>query len=347
MAIRTRASGFARRQVETEEAAWKLLAQLRDKGTDADFVPVLGKWTKAEYKFWIDGGNAVLTAPVMEALLEFQASLNRAFMLLSDGSTNLRGLSEEERATYEAVFKIRRGSSKIEIDLQELCKQFLKSAVGKLSGTQITVIILAFGLLFGGDCYWRAWLEHQKEVTIAETQNQMTKELLSDHRFAAESDLEKMQLMHDTVQDVLGSKALIDASNESRKSFLKAAARVRNTEIAGQSLPPELARPMARNARSLSELDRRVSTFEVLRVDTNVSDGFRVRLRDLSDNTEFFASVRDRMLSENDRLMIQRGEWQKRPIEARVHIIKRRGEVSDARIEEVIRVIGDTTADSE
>lgn len=348
MAIRSRRSALATRRVETEDEAWAILAELADESGDAPaFVPTLGRWTKAEFTFWIDGGNAVLTAPVMEAMLAFQAGINRAFMLATEGSTNLRGLSEEERAEYEAIFKIRRGSSKVEIDLQELCKEFIGKAVGKLTGRQIAVIILAFGLLFGGESYWKAWLEHQKDITVAESQNEQTKELLAAQRFATEADLKKMQIMHDTVKAALGNRDIIEASNESRKSLLKAASKVRNTQVAGQSLPPEIAKPMARNARALSEMDTKIGEFDVLRVDTNVSDGFRVRLRDRSDGIEFFASVRDLMLSENDRKLIQRGEWEKKPIIAQVHITRRRGEVAAARIGEVRGVVGDKLADNQ
>lgn len=348
MAIRPRISGIETRNVESEDEAWRLLALFANGEDDqAPFLPKFGKWPKAEFTFWIDGGNAVLTAPVMEAMLEFQSSINRAFMLAAEGSTNLRGLSEEERSDFEALFKIKRGSSKVEVDLQELCKEFIKTAVGKLSGRQITVLILSFALLFGGEAYWKAWLEHQKDITVAETQNQQTKELLASQHFATEADLKKMQIMHDTVVAALGNRAIVEASNESRKSVLKAAARVRNTQVAGQTLPPEIAKPMARSARSVSELDSRTGEFDVLRVDTNVTDGFRVRLRDRSDGTEFFASVRDRLLSENDRSLIQRGEWEKKPIAAQVHITKRRGEIVAARIGMVSGVVGDELADND
>ncbi len=345
MAIKSRRPDFETLPVESEDEAWRLLA-LFAEGDDHQrpFIPKLGKWPRADFTFWIDGGNAVLTAPVMEAMLEFQSSINRAFMLAAEGSTNLRGLSEDERSSFEALFKIRRGSSKIEVDLQDLSKEFIKTAVGKLSGRQITVIILAFVLLFGGVAYWKAWLEHQKDITLAETQNQQTKELLASQKFASEIDLKKMEIMHDTVVAVLGSRAIVEASNDSRKSVLKAAARVRDTQVAGQSLPPEVAKPMARSARSVSELDSRTGEFDVLRVDTNVSDGFRVRLRDRSDGVEFFASVRDRLLSENDRKLIQRGEWEKKPIVAQVHITKRRGEIVAARIGDVSGVVGDEIA---
>lgn len=110
MAIRIRGPRFERVRIETEAQAWELLEQIRSSDhPELDILPTFAPWPKAEFTFWIGGKNTVLTAPVMEAMLDVQAAINRAFMLVSEGSTNLRSLSEEERQTYEAIFKIRRG----------------------------------------------------------------------------------------------------------------------------------------------------------------------------------------------------------------------------------------------
>jgi hypothetical protein len=328
-------------QIRSEEEAWALLEQLATNDDfDANILPVIKQWAKVEYTFWIDGQNAVLTAPVMRAMLDLQDGINRAFIFINEGTTNLRSLSEEERKSYEAVFKIKRGSSKIDVDLQELCKEFGKQALEKMTGKQIATVIVAFALLFGGNSYWKAWLEHQKDLTVAEANNDQIKELLTAQKYADEADLKKFELMNATIQAALGNRALIEASDEGRKGALKAAARVDGMKVAGATISPEIAKPMARSARTTSEQDTVTNQYDVIRVDTEIDDGFRVRLRDTHTGEEFFASVRERMLSLKDRDLIQQGEWKKKPIEARLLVTRRRGEIVEARVAEVLRVVG-------
>lgn len=331
-------------RINSEEEAWQLLERIRANDfQNVELMPTFGSWAKMQFKFWVDSKNVALTAPVMEAMLEYQKSINRAFMLITEGTTNLRSLSEEERAAYEAIFIVRKGSTKLDIDLQELAKEFVKLAAGKLSGTHITIIALAFALLYAGNSYWKAWLETQKEITISETSSKQTKQILDNQRFAEEADLKKMELMGQAVQAAMGNRGIIDASNDARKSLVRAASKVNETEIAGKLLPPDIARPLARSSRTSADLEAITESFEVVRVDTDVHDGFRVRLRNTKTNELFFASVREVVSSENDRKLIQQGEWSKKPIVARIHLTRRRGQVASARIDEVIRVEGDAT----
>lgn len=329
-------------RINSEDEAWALLERLRSSDfQNSDILPVFGSWPKMEFSFWVGSKNIALTAPIMEAMLEYQKSINRAFLLVAEGTTNLRSLSEEERTAYEAIFVVKRGSTKFDIDLQELLKEFIQLSVGRLSAKQITIMILAFALLYAGGSYWKAWLETQKEITIAESNNAQTRQILDNQRFATEADLRKMELMNQAVMAAMGNRELIDASDEGRKGVLKAASKVQDSEIAGVRVPPEAARPMARKSRTSAEIETATDAFEVIRVDTDVPDGFRVRLKNVKNGEMFFASVRDRLISENDRKLIQRGEWEKKPIVARVRITRHRGEVAAARVDEVMNVLGE------
>jgi hypothetical protein len=329
-------------RIDSEEDAWNLLDRIRSSDfQNVELLPTFGSWATMEFKFWVGGKSVALTAPVMEAMLEYQKSINRAFMLVGEGTSNLRSLSEEERSTYEALFVIRKGSTKLDINLQELLKEFVKMSVGKLNGTNITIIIVAFALLYAGDSYWKAWLETQKEITISETSSSQTKQILDNQKFAEESDLKKMELMNQAVMAAMGNRGIIDASNDARKSVVRAASKVQDTEIAGKQLPPEVAKPLARSSRTSADLETLTDSFEIVRVDTDVPNGFRVRLKSTTTQESFFASVREVISSENDRKLIQRGEWERKSIIARIHLTRRRGEVASARIDEVLRVEGD------
>ncbi len=343
MAVRPRR--LPRQIIRTEEEAWEFLERLAVPNAQIEpFLPVIRQWPKMEFTFSLDSRGIALTAPIMQAMLDYQASINRAFLLVTEGSPNLRSLSEEDRQEFEALFKVYKGSTKLDVDLQELCEKLGKEAMSKLSGTQITIIVIAFALLYAGGSYWRAWLETHKEISVAESSNETTKRILDAQKFATEADLKKYELMNKTLTAALGNRDMIKASDEGREGVLKAAARVKGTKVAGTSIPPEVARPMARNARTPAEEVVVTQFYDVVRVDTDVPDGFRVRLRDTRTGEEFFANVREALSSANDRALIQRGEWSKKPIEARLIVHRRRGSVAKAMIAEVIRVEGDDGA---
>ena len=75
--------GELRCEIRTEEDAWELLRRTNEgEFGDRTVFPKFIGWPKLEIKFWLDDDQRILTAPMMEGLLSFQASLNRAFLLI-------------------------------------------------------------------------------------------------------------------------------------------------------------------------------------------------------------------------------------------------------------------------
>ncbi|TCP93738.1 hypothetical protein C8J42_101189 [Sphingomonas sp. PP-CE-1A-559] len=326
--------------IHNEDEAWALLEDLHSRDfSDDSRLPVITQWPRFHFKFWIAGSQLVLTQPVMQAMVDYQTSVNRAFMLLLENTPVLTGLSEEERKEFEVVFAVKRGSTDLSFNAQELIEKFMEKAVGKLSGKQITVMVIAFAVLFAGYSGWNTYLEHQNEVAKAETASQSMKDVLAAQKFADETDLKRMRILADALTAAHGSHALIEASDEGKKGIVRAAAKVQNTEIGGKMLPPEVARRMARAAPSAPVKKMVVAEYDVLRVDTDVPDGFRVRLKNTKTNQLVFASLRDALVSEEDRALIRRGEWEKKPIIAKVQETWRRGNLASARVEQVIDVV--------
>lgn len=326
--------------IHNEDEAWALLEDLHRQGfTDDSRLPIVTQWPRFHFKFWIAGSQLVLTQPVMQAMVDFQTSVNRAFMLLLESTPILTGLSEEERKEFEVVFAVKRGSADLSFNAQELIEKFMEKAVGKLTGKQITVMVIAFAVLFAGYSCWNSYLEHQNEIAKHEASSQTVKDVLAAQRFANETDLKRTKILTDALAAAHGSHALIDASEEGKKGIVKAAAKVQNTEIGGKQLPPEVARRMARAAPTSPVQKVVTAEYEVVRVDTDVPDGFRVRLRNTKTNELVFASLRDAIVSEQDRSLIRRGEWEKKPIIAKVQETWRRGTLASARVEQVIGVV--------
>lgn len=329
--------------INDEDEAWAFLEGLSRTGfTDDGKIPHINHWPRFHFKFWIEGSQLVLTQPVMQAMIDYQTSVNRAFMIVLENTSILRGLSEEERQDFEIIFKVKKGSTDLSFNAQELIEKFMEKAVGKLTGKQIAIIVIAFALLFTGYSCWNAYLEEQREEAKAEASSKQMKDVLDSQKFASETDLKRMKILADALTAAHGSHALIDASEDGKKGVVKAAAKVQDTEIGNNHLPPEVARRMARAAPSAPEKKIVTAEYEVLRVDTDVPDGFRVRLKNTKTGQTVFASLRDALVSENDRTLISRGEWEKKPIVATVQETWRRGNLASARVEQVINVVEKT-----
>lgn len=330
--------GELRCEIRSEEDAWDLLRRI-DEGEfqDRAIIPKFIGWPKLEIKFWVDSDQRVLTGPMMEGLLSFQASINRAFLLIEEDTTNLRSLSEEDRKREEVRFKIKSGSTGVDPDLISVIKEFVKSAGANMSGREVTVAIIAVALLWASVAAWRAWLDYKAKTAQDDTSSANIKEILNASRVATEADVEKMALMTRAVESALNSRALIETGDEGKWGIIRAASKVDNTTVAGVEVPPETARRLVRNPRTNPSRQQLTSTFRVVRTDPEYPQGFRVKIRDEKTDEEFFAGLRDALISEEDRNIIMNAEWEHTSFHATIAILRHRGEVTSAEIVAVSR----------
>jgi hypothetical protein len=333
----TEENGELRCTISSEDDAWELLRVIESgKYGEAAIIPVFDGWPSNEIVFWVGEEHEVLTAPMMEALLDYQAGLYRSFLLVTDDTTSLRGLSNEERRDYEMRFKVGEGCTKLIPDWDALVNTFINKVVANMTGTQITITVIGFALLFAGGAAWRAWLDHKAKIAADESRNQTAKDFLAAQRFASEADVEKTRMLVGAIERAMGTRALIDASDEGKQGILRAATRVDATEVADIEIAPEAAKRMSRNARTEPELEELRGTFRVKRNDTDHYGAFRIRL-EAENGEEFFAGIRDALVAGDDRKVISEAEWTQTPFWARVEVIRHRGEITNATVVEVAR----------
>lgn len=319
--------------IRSEDEAWDLLQRVEaGEFGDQAIVPRFDGWPATEITFWLGTEHETLTAPMMEALLDVQNGLYRSYMLIEEGTTNLRSLSNEQRRELEVRFQVGEGCTKLLPDLEGVAEKFAEAAVKHMSGTQITVVILVFILAVASHAYLRTWLENRTKKAEREASNDQVRQLLAAQKYASEADERKTELMMGAIERAMGTRALVDASDEGRQGLLRAASRVDSTEVADVEIAPAVAKRVARNARSETEYERIEGRYRVVRVDANPDDGYRVRLEDVDTEQTFFANVRDALASQQDKATIADAEWGKFPIFAQIETAKRRGEIVAATV---------------
>lgn len=277
---------------------------------------------------------------MMEGLLDVQESIYRAFLLLEEDTSNLRHLSEYYREKFEVSFKINSGSTEADPDWPAVAKSFVETVSKKITGKQATVIILIALLSFAGYSSWTAYLDHKAEIAQSETSNRQMADLLESQKKSDENDLKRMELLRDILAENDAAEAIVDASDDAKEGVIRSAKRVDSTEVAGVEISPEAARKMSRIPRAENKAESISGQFTILRNDTTLEEGFRVRLRNVETDEEFFATLRDRAVAPEDRDVIAAAEWNKEPIDAIIAVTRRRGVITKAQIISAQRVGG-------
>jgi hypothetical protein len=324
--------------IKSEGEAWEFFQRaLGGEFADKPLIPRFEGWPSQEIIFWIGDKHEVLTAPMMEALLDYQRGLYRSFLFLTADTTNLQRLSGELRARYEVEFRVGEGCTKLIPDFGGILDKVIEASVGKMTGTELTVTILGIALIWGGVVAWRAWLKHKSEVAANEASNAKTRDFLRNQRFASEAETQRLEIVTRALVQATGSYALVEASTEAKDGIIRAASRVDATEVGGVAITPEVAQRMSRRSRSEPEHSVLEGAFEVLRNDSAPNMRFRVKLRHVESGREFFAYIRDALLAGDDREIISDAEWAQTPFWGRVEIRTTRGEIIDATVVQALR----------
>ena len=204
-----------------------------------------------------------------------------------------------------------------------------------MSGKQATIIILVALLTYGGNTAWSEYLDHKAEiagVAAAQSKDEALAEAFKAFKVNSEADLEQMKFLRELASQTDEGEAILEASEDAKDGVLKSAKRVDSTEVGGVEIPPEAARRMARAPRAENKAENVTGTFLILRNDTTIEGGFRVRLKNTETEEEFFATLRDSIVAPEDRQTIATAEWDKAPIQATVAITRRRGAVVKAQV---------------
>lgn len=306
-------------QIKNESDAWELLeratsGELFPDDVQLDFVgwPV--------FQMGVQGKDWDCTVPtrVMSPLLDVQKDINRAYANVRYGATNLRKLQDEERDDLEVVIKVKKGSSLFDAELWKQLSFIAQAAVGRMNGTEIVVTVLGLGLLFTAPVMYKAWLANRQKEKELDNQISMS-----------EQETERMKVFADAMKM---RPVLVAASEDvdiTQNRLLKVAKPgdllgVKSVQVSSQD-----AEILAKSERARAEDIELDGDFFVLGNRTDISTGFRISVRRMSDSLNVKADV-PMELPHEQKLLIQEAEWQKVPIYLSMNASMLRGAISQA-----------------
>ena len=286
-------------EIGSEEDAWHWL----DRATRGD-VP-----DEVQLRFvgWpvfsldVEGRDWHSTVPtrVMPSLLDVQKDINRAYANVQYQEPNLRRLRDEEKDDLEVVVKVDEGSSKFSADLWTQLGKIAEAAVGRMSGTEITITVLGLALSLVSSVMFRQWLAARKEERQAEQQVDLSKQ-----------ETERLRIMTEAMNqrpEIRAFNADVDAT---RNRLLKATKPGDVMAVAAVPVTAEEAREIVQPERERAREVEIEGEFKILGNRTDKTDGFRITVQRASDELTLTADV-PLQLEYAQQAIIRDAEWSK------------------------------------
>ncbi|EMO6897618.1 hypothetical protein QDZ16_000095 [Pluralibacter gergoviae] len=302
--------------IRNEDDAYALLERIVDKNINAEKLNIeFEGWPNLYVRLKGEQFESTITPTIMKAFIELQAGIHRAYATAAYGTPNAAKLTKSERQMLEIVVKVEPGSSIFTIDFQEMFEKVCGDLIGKMDGTQTLIAIICFALLYFGNSAYKNRLQTRKEIRSEEIKSEEQKALLDNMRFAQEQETERARIMANVAATNPRVHTIEALAQNTQAELLKRSATADSIEIQDIQLTGRQAEELAKNARKPVIDIRLDGLYRILSVDSTDPDGFKVKVRSRASGDEFIAVVQDETLDRAYKQALQRGEWQKKPVE--------------------------------
>jgi hypothetical protein len=318
-------SGLPQISIASEAEAWRALRKALDGGFDNRVISLeVTDWATIQIR--IEGArfDSTITPRLMAGFIDLQKSINRAAARLIYDDDNPNRLTDEDRKALEFVVVVSQGSSKFDISLAEIIKQFIDKVGGKMKGRDVVIVIVTLALLYTAGSAWKSYLDSMAEQAKAETPIRMSQK--ENERLAILKDiLAQKPALREVREDIM------DAHHE----MLKAAAGAKSAEFQGAIVTGSQASELTKAKRERSRQLHLDMDFRVLAVDTTNRELVRVKLR--GKGQEFTAHFKDESLDERQVGRLKDKLMSRELVRLQVNATELRGRYTAAEILSVAR----------
>lgn len=325
--------------LRSEESAWEFLDWLRQHPADADIEDIqLGhaRWAWLQIHYTGSRFNASLTPAIMEALLTLQSGIHRSYALAKYGDERISRLTSQDRRNTEITVQVEPGTTGLEIDGTKIATHFIDVVGHTMNGTQVTVIaVLALVLFFGLSGFKLVLAEMSKNKSKEIDATERAAERAQDVRSAialSQEETKRLEILKGITESFPKVVVVQNEAARVSESMLRSLSSDDTLDIQGVSVPGPVAADILTTPRSSADLISIKSTFQIISVDSSSSDGFRARLRNVSSDEVFSATLKDLFLSEREGKTVQEAFWRKRLVFLEMDARLLRGQIKDAEI---------------
>ena len=279
-----------------------------------------------------------ITPSLMRPLLELQKGLYKTATRAIYNDDNINRLTEEQREKFEYSLQVLPGSSDNNAKMDGIYTAIAKSAVGKMTGKQVTIVLLCAGLFYAGHSAYSKYLDHLDKVDgnaqVVKTVELFTK-TIKDQQEAA---TKQAQVLADAVKQFPQVKRTQLEAEEVHFQVLRESRDADEVVVNGVGLTGKKAAELTEEGRQKSSEVKYVDQFRILAVDT--TDALKTKVKVRKGKLELWASFNDDSLDSKAIRLLQKHLLNREPVRLRIEGKKLSDKILNARIIAVAPKVG-------
>jgi hypothetical protein len=297
--------------ITNEEEAYRAL-ELAAK----DMLPeynqlILDGWPTLDLYLKGDKFNQSITPTVMKGLIELQKGIYRAYSVAHYNDPK-KQLANDERSELEISVKVNGGSSLFEIDYAEVATRLASELAGKMTGTQIVIMVLGLGAMFFGNSFAKSFLEGRKEerlrVSTDETQQRALESMVS----MSQEETKRTETIARLADQNPQVKEMRDIATSVQSDLLKSVSSADSARFGGTVITNEVAEALTQGSRREAKQVRLDGDYRLLKLDWSFPSAFKVKIQNIQTGLELNATVQDESLTGAYKEAIKNAEWSRK-----------------------------------
>lgn len=303
--------------IETQDDAWAILDRLLNGNLDPATTPIdFSKSDWINFNLNYKGGvfNSTLTPSVMSGIVEYQRRLYQVIALVTKGDLKVTRLTDEEKETFELVFKVEQGSTSLYAAAEEIIDTISGKVLDNMTSTHKMICVIIIALLFFGYHGFEAYLDSNLEHEKISSQTEREKQLTDIIRQLAPAAAEKAKLLDKAAEAAPEVSDIRGNAEGAFEEIVKTAGGVDTLSVQGFELSAETIRNLTQTTRRRSQKVTVKGLFTVSNVDTKVASGFVIRFDKVGEELSITANMADAVLADRYRKVIERATFSKKPI---------------------------------
>lgn len=261
----------------------RLFASKAEFGEEFENI-TLGDWAAVHIYLPQPDMKSAITPPFMEAFLVLQKQLYQFAALTKTGVPDAGQLGEADRNDLLLSVIVTGGSSDYLAKLQKPLVGILNRMVGKMTGKQAAIVIIALSALVTTGWSFSAWLDQTKTIKIEELKSKDHVTALQALQFSTEQHEKAFQRVLEILaaQGEAGKRA-IEVVNQTNEALLKAASSNPKTNINEVEITRTEAELLRTPTRKKAQ--QKIVQQEVKVVDINTTDPLDLQIILLDPST--------------------------------------------------------------
>ncbi|MCB1540152.1 MAG: hypothetical protein KDJ25_04650 [Rhodoblastus sp.] len=309
-------------EITSEEIAWATLQKVIHRQIDTENTTLSfekADWARFSVKFRGGKFDQSLTPSTMRGFIEFQNALYHTVGVIVRDDPAINKFTDLERERYELVFTVRSGSSDVEAEGKGSLIDLGKEALKKMSGRQTMILLLVTALLYFGKEGVSTYLTSIAEEKRIAATSERDQALIALSKEITASDQRKIEIMHEALRASQRARDVNEFKSQANDAILRNSSQADEVVLQGKNLDRQVVSSINRSTRRKAEERFIDGIYLVVGVDTSDPEVIRVKLQERdNDDSVVTAELDDLMIQQQFSGVIQRAEWQRKPIKVRM-----------------------------